>query len=380
MMGAFESELIKIRRELHKIPEIGLQEFQTSEYLLNKINLLAKNADNVEIKQWQTGIVVLVRGTASEKTIGWRTDIDGLPVLEETDLPFSSERKGFMHACGHDFHMTIALGLLHKAIETPAKNDRVFLFQPAEENEAGGKLMYDAGVLDEWMPDEFYAAHVKPDLATGVISTRTGTIFASGSEVQVKFIGKSGHAALPQQANDMIVAASQFVLSAQTIVARNVDPLQSAVITFGAMNAGIAGNVIAGECKLYGTMRALTMEMSDLLEKRLREVANGIAQTFDCAVEILVDQKGYYPVVNDEHLAIEFMKFVQAEDYPFELSKIAMTGEDFGYLIDKIPGVMFWLGVNSEYPLHNSKMNPDENAIFQAVEIVDKWLTSRANG
>ncbi|MDH6363028.1 N-acetyldiaminopimelate deacetylase [Enterococcus sp. PF1-24] len=374
-LGFTEEELIAMRQQLHQIPEIGLEEFKTNELLMKWISEM--QTDYMEIRQWQTGIVVKIQGTNPEKTIGWRTDIDGLPITEEVISDYQSLHEGQMHACGHDFHMTIALGLLKNFSLQQPKNNFIILFQPAEENEAGGMLMYEAGVLaDDFKPDEFYALHVAPELPVGTISTRTGTLFASTCEIQATFIGKGGHAAFPQLANDMIVAASQFVQQMQTIVSRSVDPIQGAVITLGTFNAGTTTNVIAGEAHLSGTIRTLTQEMNDLTQQRIAEVIKGIEISYNCKVEYTLDQKGYLPVVNDLEKTEKFMSFMEKQtDVDFREAQPAMTGEDFGYLLDKIPGTMFWLGVDSPYALHHPQFNPKEKALPFAVKQISKFMT-----
>ena len=204
-------DLIKIRRDLHQIPEIGLEEFETQAYLLDRIAEITEGKDFVEQRTWRTGILVYLHGSAPEKTIGWRTDIDGLPIVEQTGLDFASKHEGRMHACGHDMHMTTALGLLDQLVQVQPKNNLLFLFQPAEENEAGGMLMYKDHAFGDWLPDEFYGLHVRPDLKVGDIATNTGTLFAGTCEVKITFTGKGGHAAFPHEANDALVAASYFI-------------------------------------------------------------------------------------------------------------------------------------------------------------------------
>lgn len=373
-------DLIKIRRELHQIPEIGLEEFKTHAYLMAKIRDLTADKPFVEIKTWQTGIIVKVNGSAPEKTIGWRTDIDGLPVTEETDLAFQSQHEGRMHACGHDLHMTLALGLLEKLLADQPKNHLIFLFQPAEENEAGGMLMYEAGMLDgAFRPDEFYGLHVRPDLKVGDIATNTHTLFAGTCEVKITFKGTGGHAAFPHQANDALVAASYFITQVQTIVSRNVDPIEGAVVTFGSLHAGTTNNVIAETAHLHGTIRTLTQEMNALTQKRIRAMAEGIALSFGLTVDIHLKQGGYLPVENHPDLAQDLMTFFAAQD-GVNLIDIepAMTGEDFGYLLSKIPGVMFWLGVDTPYALHHPKMSPDEAAIDFGVKQISAFLKTKA--
>lgn len=371
--------LIEIRRQLHQIPEIGLEEHETQKYLLAIIHQIIQNKSFIQVETWQTGILVYLKGSQGQKTIGWRTDIDGLPVEELTNLPFAS-KNGRMHACGHDIHMTVALGLLEKLSESQPKNNLLFLFQPAEENEAGGKLMYDSGAFKNWLPDEFYGLHVRPDLKVGDIATNEHTLFAGTCEVELTFVGTGGHAAFPHTANDALVAASYFVTQVQTIVSRNVDPLDSAVVTFGKMEAGTTNNIIAERAFLHGTIRSLTQEVNELTQKRLTELAKGVAQSFDMTIDLKLKQGGYLPVENNPKLAKELMDFFRNETKA-NLINIApaMTGEDFGYLLSKIPGVMFWLGIDSEAPLHSQKMQADEKVLGFAVEAISQFLDFKVN-
>ncbi|MEY8513830.1 N-acetyldiaminopimelate deacetylase [Lactococcus taiwanensis] len=370
-------DLISIRRHLHQIPEIGLQEFETQKYLLEIIKELSQNKSFFHVKTWQTGILVFLKGSAPTKTVGWRTDIDGLPIEEHTGLSFASEN-GFMHACGHDIHMTVALGLLEQLSSKQPKENLLFLFQPAEENEAGGKLMYEAQAFGEWTPDEFYALHVRPDLNVGDIATNAHTLFAGTCEVELTFWGTGGHAAFPHEANDALVAASYFITQVQTIVSRNIDPLASAVVTFGKLEAGTTNNVIAESAFLHGTIRSLTQEVNQITQRRLRELAEGIAKSFNLKLDLHLKQGGYLPVQNNPKLAQQAMRFFE-EQPEVNLIDIApaMTGEDFGYLLNKIPGVMFWLGIDSPAALHSQKMKPNEAAIPFAVKEIGKFLEQK---
>lgn len=373
-------DLIKIRRDLHQIPEIGLEEFKTQAYLLDWIAKITVGKDFVEQRTWRTGILVFLKGSAPEKTVGWRTDIDGLPIVEETGLDFKSEHEGRMHACGHDMHMTTTLGLLDVMVQEQPKNNLLFLFQPAEENEAGGMLMYQDGAFGDWLPDEFYGLHVRPDFKVGDIATNTSTLFAGTCEVFITFKGKGGHAAFPHEANDALVAASYFITQVQTIVSRNVDPIQGGVVTFGSMHAGTTNNVIAETAQLHGTIRTLTQDMSLLIQKRVREIAEGVAASFSMEVNVQLKQGGYLPVENNPELAANLMAFfdnspaVNLIDCP-----PAMTGEDFGYLLHQVPGVMFWLGIDTPYALHHPKMSPKEEALPFAVENISAFLKTRVN-
>ena len=372
--------LIATRRALHQIPELGMEEFKTHAFLMETIEGLLQDCSFSQVRTWETGILVYLTGSAPQKTIGWRTDIDGLPIVEETGLDFKSLQPDRMHACGHDFHMTIALGLLEKMAEQQPKNNLLFLFQPAEENLAGGMLMYEAGAFGDWLPDEFYGLHVRPDLKVGQMATNRATLFAGTCEVKIRFTGKGGHAAFPHTANDALVAASYFVTQVQSVVSRNVDPIEGAVVTFGSMHAGTTNNVITETAFLHGTIRALTQSMSLLVQKRVREIAEGIALSFGVDLEIELNPSGYLPVENNPQLADELMTyFEQVDGVEMIDCPPAMTGEDFGYLLNKVPGVMFWLGVDTPYPLHNPRLSPKEEVLPFAVDKLSDFLKTKAN-
>lgn len=369
---------IKIRRDLHLIPEVGLEEYKTRDYLLKIIQQLPQ--EHLEIKVDETAILVRVKGTEGNRTIGWRTDIDGLPVVEKTDLTFESTHEGRMHACGHDVHMAITLGILTHFSEHPAKDHLVFFFQPAEETVSGAKIYYDKGFLNEWMPDEFYALHVDPNRPVGTIATKEGTLFASTCDLTVDFHGIGGHAAYPQESNDMVVAASQFVNQVQTIVSRNVNPVEGAVVTLGSFHAGTTGNVISDHAHIEGTIRALTKDMSYRVQKRFKEIAQGIEMTYQCKVDVDLNMYGYLPVINTPKETEAFVQFMKHRaDVHYEEAGTAMTGEDFGYLLDKVPGTMFWLGVDTPYGLHHPQMSPKEEAIPFAIKTVCDFLEAKAN-
>ncbi|HEM3616347.1 TPA: N-acetyldiaminopimelate deacetylase [Streptococcus suis] len=373
-------DLIATRRALHQIPELGMEEFKTHAFLMETIEGLLQDCSFSQVRTWETGILVYLTGSAPQKTIGWRTDIDGLPIVEETGLDFKSLQPDRMHACGHDFHMTIALGLLEKMAEQQPKNNLLFLFQPAEENLAGGMLMYEAGAFGDWLPDEFYGLHVRPDLKVGQMATNRATLFAGTCEVKIRFTGKGGHAAFPHTANDALVAASYFVTQVQSVVSRNVDPIEGAVVTFGSMHAGTTNNVITETAFLHGTIRALTQSMSLLVQKRVREIAEGIALSFGVDLEIELNPSGYLPVENNPQLADELMTyFEQVDGVEMIDCPPAMTGEDFGYLLNKVPGVMFWLGVDTPYPLHNPRLSPKEEVLPFAVDKLSDFLKTKAN-
>lgn len=375
-----EDDLITIRRHLHQIPEVALEEVETHAFLMQVIGMMdQKFLKILEPKELPTAILVRVQGSDPSRTIGYRTDIDGLPVDEKTGLPYASQHPGKMHACGHDMHMTVALGVLDYFASHQPKDNLVFFFQPAEESEAGGKRAYELGLFEgEWRPDEFYGLHVNPKMQTGVIGCRMGTLFAGTTEVNIDVIGKGGHAAFPQDAKDAVVAASALVMQVQTIISRSINPIESGVITLGKFEAGTIRNVIADHARLEGTIRGLTQVMIEKIKERVQEICEGIERSFEVEVRLGLNQGGYFPVENDPVLTKRFIRFMQENpDVVYEEVPPAMTGEDFGYLLHQFPGTMFWLGVDGGAQLHESSMSPKEGAIQKGITAITDFLEYR---
>lgn len=364
--------LIKIRRDLHKIPELGFKEFKTQEYLLNYLKQLS--GERLVIKTWETGIFVKISGKNPKKTIGYRADIDGLPITEATGLDFQSLYEGRMHACGHDFHMTIALGLITYFIENPIEDNLLFIFQPAEEGPGGAEPMLQTEIMHEWKPDMIIALHIAPEYPVGTIATREGLLFANTSELFIELEGKGGHAAYPHNTNDMIVAACALVTQLQSIVARNIDPLDSAVVTVGKITGGTVQNIIAETARIEGTIRTLSVESMAKVKERIEALVKGIEVGYQCKTAIDYGAM-YHQVYNNEELTREFIDFANTnENVDLLVCREAMTGEDFGYMLKEIPGFMFWLGVNSGYGLHHAKLNPDEKAIGTAIDVLSGYI------
>lgn len=371
------SLFVNIRRELHLIPELGYQEFKTQAYLLKYIQDLSQ--ERLEIKTWKTGIFVKVRGLKPTKMIGYRTDIDGLPILEETELPFTSTHVNQMHACGHDFHMSIALGVLTYFVQHPINDNLLFIFQPAEEGPGGAEAMLKTDIMKEWKPDMIFALHIAPEYPVGTIAIKEGLLFANTSELYIDLTGLGGHAAYPHLSNDMVVAACALVSQLQSIVARNIDPLDSAVITIGKITGGMVQNTIAERSRLEGTIRTLSVDSMKKVKTRIEALVKGIEIGYQCQAEIDYGCK-YHQVFNEKQLTREFMDFLKTQpDIHLHECKEAMTGEDFGYMLAEIPGFMFWLGVDSQYGLHHAKLTPREDAIDMAISTITKYLTYKGN-
>ncbi|WP_026692200.1 N-acetyldiaminopimelate deacetylase [Peribacillus kribbensis] len=368
---------VAIRRELHMIPELGFQEYKTQQYLLNYLGTLP--ADRMEIETWKTGLFVKVKGQNPGKLIGYRTDMDGLAITEETGLEFASSHEGRMHACGHDFHMSIALGVLTHFVHHPVQDDLLFIFQPAEEGPGGAQPMLESDIMARWMPDMIFALHIAPEYPAGTIAVKEGILFANTSELYIDLKGKGGHAAYPHLSNDMIVAAGHLISQLQTIISRNVDPLDSAVITLGRILGGTAQNIIAESVRLEGTIRTFSDENMKKVKQRIEQILKGVEEGFQCTASLDYGAM-YHQVFNEEKLTREFMDFASnQEGIHVHECREAMTGEDFGFMTAKIPGFMFWLGVDSPFGLHHSKLNPREEAIEKAIGLAVNYLEFKAN-
>lgn len=364
---------VGIRRDLHQIPEPGYQEFKTQQYLLNYISQL--NQERLEVKTWRTGILVKVRGSVGKRRLGYRADMDGLPITEDTSYEFRSQHEGYMHACGHDVHMTIGLGALTHFVEHQIEDDLIFIFQPAEEGPGGAQPMLASDEFKAWRPDLMFALHIAPEHPVGTIATRPGILFANTSELFIELRGKGGHAAFPHTANDMVIAAAHLATQLQTIVARNLNPLDSGVITIGKIEAGTKQNIIAEKARLEGTIRTLSMDSMHKIKGRIQALVQGIEAGFECQAEIDWGAN-YCQVYNHDEITREFMNWAEESGVCnlYECTE-AMTGEDFGYFLAEIPGFMFWLGADTPFGLHHAKIEPSEDAIGVAVEVLTKYLT-----
>lgn len=376
-MAQTRSPFVTIRRELHQIPELGFAEWKTQKYILHYLQTLPQ--DRLEIRTWRTGVLVKVKGTNPSRCIGYRADMDALPITEDTEYHFQSEHPGHMHACGHDFHMAIALGVLTHFAHQETKDDLLFVFQPAEEGPGGAKPMLESEAFLEWKPDMILALHIAPEYPVGTVALKPGTLFANTSELFIDLKGKGGHAAYPHETRDMVVAASQLALQLQTIVSRNVDPLKAGILTIGNVDIGTRQNVIAEKARLEGTMRAMSLETMRLMKMRVETLLRGVETGFECEGSLDYGAN-YCQVYNHEELTREFMQWAEStEGVDLVHCKEVMAGEDFGYFLEEIPGFMFWLGVDTPYGLHHSKIQPKEEAIDVAIRSLTDYMEWKAN-
>ena len=373
-------DVIRIRRHLHSNPELSFKEFKTSAFIANELDKIGVDYVKGIV---ETGIVVLLKGKNPESKIRMlRADIDALPIIEENDVEYKSCNEGVMHACGHDVHTASLLGairILHNTREEWEGTIKC-IFQPGEERLPGGaSLMIKEGVLENPKPTEAIGQHVFPELPTGSVGFKPGMYMASADEVYITVKGKGGHGAMPHLNVDPILIASHVITGLQQLVSRNVNPETPSVLSFGKIQGLGATNVIPNEVKIEGTFRTMNEEWRFDAHKRIKELSEGIASSMggSCETEVRV---GYPFLINDEELthdskakAIEYL----GEDKVVDL-RIRMTGEDFAYFSQVMPGCFYRLGTASldgsnSAPVHNSRFDIDETALKTGMGLM-AWL------
>ncbi|MFR8710646.1 MAG: M20 metallopeptidase family protein [Anaerotignum lactatifermentans] len=371
-------ELRQIRRDLHKIPELGLKEYKTSAYIREKLTSFGIT----ELETWlETGVVAVIRGKGKGQAVAFRADMDALPVTEQTGCDFTSEHVGCMHACGHDGHVTVLLGFAKYLQEhkDELENDVVLIFQPAEEGPGGAQLLVDAGLFEKHPVRCIIGCHIFPQVPQGKVACRKGAMMARNGEVDVHIYGESAHGAQPQLGHDAVLAAGAVITGLHTILSRNVSPLDSGVLTFGAIHGGEACNIIAKEVKLEGTMRAFSDEAYETMTKRVQEVASGIAAGYGCKGEAVF--RHMYRVVDNDPKLVELLQEVAGDAY--EETPPYMLAEDFSLYLQKVPGMFFFLGSgNAEkgytHSLHSAQFQFDEEILALGVETYAKLLKKLA--
>lgn len=360
--------IVEKRRTIHKNPELMYEEFETSKLVQNTLTELdIKFQKDIAI----TGVVGVL-GNGDGPCIALRADMDALPIHEETDIEFKSRVDGKMHACGHDCHTAMLLGAarLLKENEEEIKGTIKLIFQPAEEGGAGGKMMKEEGVLEDPKVEQIYALHVAGTIPTGTLASREGTILAATSTVKILVKGNGGHAAAPHQTIDPVVTGSKIIVELQTIISRELNPLESGVISITMTKAGNACNVIPSTMELQGTIRSLTLEGILKLQTRVKEVAEAIAIANRCEADVTFPGNDYPPTVNDTqcwNLGKLAAGEILGSEQVGEMGPI-MGGEDFAYYTLEIPGCFSFLGVgNSDidaiYDVHHPMFKVDEEAL-----------------
>lgn len=368
-------EAVKMRRDFHRHPELGFKEVRTAKVVADYLRAL-----NLEVTEGvgKTGVVAVLSGDQAGKTVALRADMDALPIQEETGLDFASEIPGVMHACGHDGHtaMLLQVAKLLSSMKSRLKGRVKFIFQAAEELSHGGAtLMCQEGAIDD--VDAIFGLHIWPTLETGHIGVLSGPMMASADYGYVTVKGKTGHGSQPHKAVDACVVAAQAILGIQTVVSRQIDALDPAVISIGSISGGTAANVIADEVKFAFTVRALSKENREKVPVLVERTIKGITESAGATYEFNYDYC-LPPVINDSKavaLVEEVGKQLLGEDKVIRLSKPVMGSEDFSFFQEKVPGAYFFLGGKNEekgiVPLaHNSKYNFDEDAMLTGISMM----------
>ena len=374
------SDLIQMRRHIHQNPELSFAEHETMAYISSKLN--DKNISH-RAGIANTGIVGHL-GNNELNCVALRADIDALPMFEKTNAPYASKNEGIMHACGHDVHTTCLYGALLalQEIEPQLAGTVKFLFQPAEEKLPGGAQdMIAAGVLDDApVPQAILGLHVHPPLDVGKLGFRGGMFMASADEITIDIIGKGGHAAMPREFVDPIIAAATFLVQVQQVVSRKSDPAIPTVVSFGKIETpGGSFNIIPERVRLSGTLRTMNEEWRDEALSLITELAHAVAKSLGCEAEVALI-KGYPCLVNDELLTAKTKQYAQelvGDDKVVDLA-FRMGAEDFARYTQQIPGVFFRLGIRNESKgitanLHSPYFDVDEESILHGASAM-AWL------
>ena len=365
-IGDMQPEIAAWRQDIHAHPELQFDVHRTAGVVADKLR--AFGCDEVVTGIGRTGVVGVIRGKKGEgaHTIGLRADMDALPIIEETGLPYTSTNPGKMHACGHDGHTAMLLGAAKYLAETRNfAGTAVVIFQPAEEGGGGGREMVKDGMMDRFKIEEVYGMHNYPGLPVGDFAIRPGPMMASADRLYIDIEGLGGHAARPHVSIDTVLVGAQIINQLQSVVARNVDPLESAVVSITQFHAGTADNIIPQTAKLSGTARTLDPAVRDLVEKRLHEVIEGTAKLYGAKAKLVY--KRDYPVTRNHErqtaFAAEIARDVVGKDRVDDQVAPVMGAEDFSYMLEARPGAFIFVGNGDTAGLHHPAYNFNDELI-----------------
>jgi amidohydrolase len=373
------------RRDIHQHPELLYDVHRTAAFVADRLREFG--CDEVATGLGKTGVVGVIKGkkkasNGEMKTIGLRADMDALPVEEQTNVPYTSNTKGIMHACGHDGHTAMLLGAARYLAETRNfAGEAVVIFQPAEEGGAGAAAMIKDGLMDRFGIEQVYGMHNGPGIPVGSFAIRPGPIMAATDAIDIRIEGLGGHASRPHKCIDSVLVGSQVISALQQVVARNVDPLESAVISICEFHAGTARNVIPQTAELHGTVRTLTPEVRELVEKRVHEVVRGIAQITGARIDLNYE-RGYPVTVNhtaQTDVAIRIAKEVAGDANVHETPPL-MGAEDFAYMLEARPGAFIFCGNGDTAGLHHPAYDFNDEAIVYGtsywIKLVENMLAA----
>ena len=365
-MAELHDEVTQWRREIHSNPELGYDVHETAANVASKLE--AFGCDEIVTGIGRTGVVGIIKGKSdsSGKVVGFRADMDALPIIEESGKPYASTTNGKMHACGHDGHTAMLLGAAKYLAETRNFDGSVaVIFQPAEEGGAGGKAMVDDGMMDRFGIDEVYGMHNLPGLDVGEFAIKPGAIMAATDEFMIKLTGLGSHAAMPHLGNDPVVLAAQIILGFQTIASRNISPFEPIVVSATTIHAGTANNIIPETVEITGTIRSLSEDGRELAIRRVQEITEGYCAANNATCEIKL-HKGYPVTFNhaeETEKAARIAAMIAGEDRVDTNQEATMGGEDFSYMLLERPGAFIFVGNGDTAGLHHPKYDFNDEAI-----------------
>lgn len=347
--------LQNFREDLHQIPELELDLPLTQSYILDKLNSFGYTP----FTEAKSGVIAFKKGILGNKTYAFRADMDALPLTETSDISFKSKHEGCMHACGHDGHMAILLGLAKYVSNLELKENILFIFQPGEESPGGAEILVKSGLFDKYPVDAFFALHLFPDVEEGKIAIKPGPQMAQCGELDVEIIGHSGHGAMPQSGNDALLCAAELIQSYPTIISKKLSPLDPAVIHIGKINGGSARNAIADRVSFHGTVRTFSRDVFSIIQGQIKLLHESMEVKSKTTIKYSLEPM-YPPVINDAALAQMLIDLLDESIYVE--SKARMTAEDFSFYGDIAPSLFVLVGTKNEAldftaPLHNPKFN-----------------------
>ena len=377
----YKEEMIRVRRTIHQKPETAHEEYETSSFLARELSALGYD---VQSGIGGTGVSALLRGVREGKTLLIRADMDALPITEDTGLPFASQNKGKMHACGHDAHMSIVYGAacILKQLQKEIRGNIRFVFQPAEEDGDGAKKLITAGIMDDPPVDAAIATHVWPEIEAGRYGVRTGSVMAAPDFYEITIRGKGGHGAQPEKCIDPIRIGHRIYEELSEIPASVIGPMYPSVVSVTQFSAGTCSNVFPDTCVMKGTTRSYDPDIQDQIQSRMEEIVDSAGQRYgaECSLDY---RRTNPPVVNDPELAQAAVRSIQklwGREAVAESRSPSMIGEDFACYLEKVPGVFIWTGVRRAdlgmtWPLHHPKFQADEEAVWRTAAVIAQFAT-----
>ncbi len=368
---------VAFRHALHRIPELAYNEHQTQALLLAKIEELTSGESAFEsvVFEDMTGIVLFYHGAEENQPYQlFRADMDALPIRENTSVDYTSENEGVMHACGHDIHMSVLMGLIARVADLLPTKNVIFLFQPAEEGAGGAERIIAKGILQKYHISSAFALHSGSGMEVSVISSKPGIFFGIPQEFDLRFIGRSSHVAFPEYGINALACAAEFLVKMKDESAQLASK-ERLIFHVGKITGGSVRNSIADNCLLEGTHRTLSKAMKEELSGLMERVATEVAQKYGAEFELKL-LGSYDPVINDIVLYERLKQSCYRLGYTFVEAETVMTGEDFGFFSGLYPSLLFWLGSGCDHPLHSEKYLPSDASIAVGINVFWDLLNS----